>query len=214
MEFPVTVLGAVGWLIGGLGVFLFGIHMLSVGVRDASGEGMRRMIAGVTRFPPVGLLVGALLTGLMQSSSAFSVMVVSFVQAGLLTFRQSIPLILGSAIGSTVTAQLLAKVMGTSILESFSLPLAGVGLLMVLFANRRRTVQVGKILFGFGAVFLGFIFMQGAVASMPQPPEAATPPIAPARNAQKAYFALCSPDTPVPLRSGLPCAPTAQATMP
>jgi phosphate:Na+ symporter len=164
MEFPESVLGAVGWLVGGLGIFLFGIHMLSVGVRDAAGEGMRRVIAQVTRFPPVGLLVGAFLTMLMQSSSAFSVMTVSFVQAGLVTFRQSIPLILGSAIGSTATAQLLSKVVGTNVLESFSLPMVGVGLLMLLFGHRRRTVQGGKILFGFGAVFLGFIFMQGAVA--------------------------------------------------
>ncbi len=164
MDVPQTVLGAMGWMIGGLGIFLFGIHMLSVGVRDLAGEGMRRGVAWITRFPPLGLLVGAVLTGLMQSSSAFSVMVVSFVQAGLLTFRQSIPLILGSAIGSTVTAQLLAQVLDTNVLEMSSLPMVGMGLLMVLFAQRSRTARLGKVLFGFGAVFLGFVFMRGAVS--------------------------------------------------
>jgi phosphate:Na+ symporter len=164
MENPESIVGAVGWMIGGLGIFLFGIHMLSQGVRDVAGQRLRRLIAQVTRFPPIALLVGALLTGLMQSSSAFSVMIVSFVQAGLLTFRQSIALILGSAIGSTVTAQLLANVLDTNILESVSLPLAGAGLLMVLFAHRRRTVCMGRVIFGFGAVFLGFIFMRGAVS--------------------------------------------------
>jgi phosphate:Na+ symporter len=165
MEQPTTILGAVAWMLGGLGIFLYAIHVLSRAMRAIAGQNLRRWISHATRHPPLGLAVGAVLTGLLQSSSAFTVMVVSFVDAGLVTFAQSISLVLGSAIGSTATAQLLAKLLNAegNPIDAVALPVMGFGLLMMLFAKRERSRKVGAIFFGFAAIFFGFILMKGAV---------------------------------------------------
>ncbi len=152
-------------MLGGLGIFLYAIHVLSRAMREIAGQNLRRWVSRATRHPPLGLAVGAVLTGLLQSSSAFTVMVVSFVDAGLVTFTQSISLVLGSAIGSTATAQLLAKLLKAegNFIDAGSLPLMGLGLLMMLFAKQARLRKVGAICFGFAAIFFGFILMKGAV---------------------------------------------------
>ena len=110
-------------LFGGLGLFLFGMHSMSEGMQQSAGERMRSILENVTRNRIVGTGIGTLVTTIIQSSSATSVMLVSFVNANLLQFRQTIPVLLGAAIGTTITAQMIAFK-----ITEYSLLLVAVGL--------------------------------------------------------------------------------------
>ena len=160
MEQPDTILETVSWLAGGLGLFLFGIKVLSDSLRQAASQRMRRVLAQATRNPLIGLGVGATITACLQSSSATTVLVVSFVNAGLLTLQQSVGVIFGSGIGSTVTAQLIAS----NWVEAAALPAIGIGTALYVLAPRRGVRKFGANLLGFGLVFFGFIVMKEAVA--------------------------------------------------
>ncbi|MFB0526845.1 MAG: Na/Pi cotransporter family protein [bacterium] len=145
-------------VIGGLGLFIFGIHLMGAGLHKAAADKMRKILAALTSTPFVGMLVGAGVTSLIQSSSATTVMLVGFVNAGLMTLRQAIGVILGADIGTTITAQLIAFK-----LTDYALPIVGLGMGLNLFAKKRFYKNVGEFLFGFGILFLGLKILTGSV---------------------------------------------------
>lgn len=145
-------------LIGGLGLFLFGMTLMGEGLQLAAGDRMRKMLEKLTKNRFRGVLVGAGITSLIQSSSATTVMLIAFVNAGLMVFAQSVAVILGADIGTTVTAQIVAfKV------ETLAFPFIGVGLVMYLMGNRRNIKYSGEVVLGFGILFLGMAIMKGAM---------------------------------------------------
>jgi len=141
-------------LFGGLGMFLYGMEMMSDGMKLTAGNKMRSILEKLTsnRFLSVG--VGAFVTMVIQSSSATTVMLVSFVNSGLLTFAQGLGVILGSNIGSTVTAQIVAfKV------TDYALALIAIGALMSLFSKKESSKNIGFVILGFGLLFYGMKVM-------------------------------------------------------
>jgi phosphate:Na+ symporter len=149
-----------GWLLGGLGLFLFGVQTLSDGVRQAAGSGLRRLIARSTGRPASGLMAGTVLTAVLQSSSALSVMLIGMVDAGVISLRQSVGLLLGSGIGGTLTTQILL----VNWVPAAALPMVGLGALLWLFGQRKGLRLAGQVMLGFGLIFLGFEFMKDGVA--------------------------------------------------
>ena len=147
--------------VGGLGLFLFGMGMLSDGLKAAAGDSLRRLLAKITKWRWMAMLVGAGVTCLIQSSSATTVMVVGLVHAGMLTLRQAICVVLGANIGTTMTAWLVAG-MSVFKITAYALPAVGVGFLLQVFGRRSRTRHWGQILLGFGILFIGISFMQEA----------------------------------------------------
>jgi phosphate:Na+ symporter len=144
-------------LVGGLGLFLFGMRTMSDSLQKVAGDRMRRILAALTNNRIVGTFVGLAVTAIIQSSSATTVMVVGFVNAGLLSLVQAIGVVLGANIGTTVTAQLISL----NIAE-FALPAIGVGAGVALFSRDRYKSYWGEILLGFGLLFLGLSFMKQA----------------------------------------------------
>ncbi len=144
-------------LIGGLGMFLFGMKIMSEGLQKIAGERMRKILAALTNNRIVGALVGLAVTAIIQSSSATTVMVVGFVNAGLLSLVQSIGVVLGANIGTTITAQLIAFK-----ITKFALPAIGIGAGLKLFSSNKKYVYVGEIVLGFGLLFFGLTTMKHA----------------------------------------------------
>lgn len=142
-------------LLGGLGMFLFGMKTMSEGLQKIAGDRMRKILAALTNNRIIGTLVGIAITAIVQSSSATTVMVVGFVNAGLLSLVQSIGVVLGANIGTTVTAQLIAFNIG-----KFALPAIGLGAGLKLFSKERKYVYIGEIILGFGLLFFGLATMK------------------------------------------------------
>ena len=117
-------------IIGGLGLFIYGIHIMSEGMQKIAGDKLRTVLAKFTKNRFTGLLTGAGITSLIQSSSVMTVMVVGFINAGLMTFRNSIAVILGANIGTTITAQLVAFK-----LTQYALPMVGIGSALYFFGR-------------------------------------------------------------------------------
>jgi len=145
-------------LVGGLGLFIFGIHLMGTGLHKAAGDRMRKILAALTSTPFIGMFVGLGVTSIIQSSSATTVILVGFVNAGLMTLRQAIGVILGADIGTTVTAQLIAFK-----LTDYALPIIGIGMAMNLFVRKKFYKNIGEFLFGFGILFLGLNILTGSV---------------------------------------------------
>ncbi|MCF6270939.1 MAG: Na/Pi symporter [Melioribacteraceae bacterium] len=145
-------------LIGGLALFLFGMEMMSEGLKKTAGSRMRNILSTITnnRFIAVG--VGAFITMIIQSSSATTVMLVSFVQAQLMTFTQSLGIILGASIGTTITAQLIAFK-----LTDYSLLIVGIGFLLVFISKSKKLKNIGEGILGFGILFLGMWLMSDSM---------------------------------------------------
>jgi len=137
-------------LIGGLGMFLFGMSLMGDGLQKAAGDRMRRILEVLTVNPLMGIIAGLVVTMLIQSSSATTVILVSFINAGLLTLHQAIGVIMGAAIGTTITAQIIAFK-----LNDYALPAIGLGMILYLFARKRQLRNWGQIILGFGFLFLG-----------------------------------------------------------
>ncbi len=148
-------------MIGGLGLFLYGMTLTGDGLRRAAGDKMKQVLEALTSTPLKGVIVGAVVTGVMQSSSATTVMLVSFVNAGLMTLRQTIGVIMGANIGTTVTAQLIAFS-----IADYAYPAIGVGFAVYLLARRKVWRSVGQAVLGFGMLFLGLSTMSAAVAPL------------------------------------------------
>jgi len=145
-------------LVGGLGLFIFGIHLMGTGLHKAAADKMRKILAALTTTPFIGMLVGLGVTSVIQSSSATTVMLVGFVNAGLMTLKQALGVIYGANIGTTVTAQLIAFK-----LTDYALPIIGLGMGMNLFARKKFYKNIGEFLFGFGILFLGLNILTGTV---------------------------------------------------
>ena len=135
---------------GGLALFLFGIQYMSDGLQSFAGNKMRRFLEKGTKTPVRGVLSGLLVTALIQSSSATTVLTVGLVNSGLLNLRQAIGVIMGANIGTTVTAYLIGFK-----LETYSLPIAAVGMILLFFFKNRRINNIGQVIFGFGMLFYG-----------------------------------------------------------
>jgi phosphate:Na+ symporter len=148
-------------LIGGLGFFLFGMKFMSEGLRRVASDRLKNILAHLTKNRLIALLVGAGATALIQSSSAMTVMLVGFVNAGLLTFKQAIPVVLGANIGTTFTAWLISFFAVFKITH-YALPAVGIGFFMMIAARRPTLRQWGEVLFGFGVLFVGIGFMKDA----------------------------------------------------
>lgn len=148
-------------IIGGVSLFLYGVHLLSSALEKASGGSFRHFLEKLTHHPLLGVLLGASITAVIQSSSAVSVMVVSFVNAGLLTLKQAISIMLGSHIGTTMTAWIVASVASFNIFD-YVLPLIGIGFALMFFTKSKRPKLIGEIIFGFGLMFLGLELMKDA----------------------------------------------------
>ena len=162
MDAPQSIFMAVLWLIGGLALFLYGIEMMSQALRRAAGKAMRTAFKRLTRTRIHGLLTGALVTALLQSSSATTVMVVGFISSGLLAFPQSVGLILGANVGTTVTPQITAFASRFKI-EAVALPLLGIGFLINFLGRKRVLREAGLVCMGFGMLFFGLALMKLAV---------------------------------------------------
>jgi len=152
-------------LIGGLGLFIYGIQLMGDGLQKTAGDRLRKVIEVLTTKPWRGVLVGAGITGIIQSSSATTVMTVGFVNAGIMTLPQAIGVIMGANIGTTVTAQLIAFR-----LDEYSLPAIGLGFGLMFFARRRTWKYVGQTILGFGLLFLGMMIMKETVAPLKEYP--------------------------------------------
>ncbi|MFY9402521.1 MAG: Na/Pi cotransporter family protein [Candidatus Omnitrophota bacterium] len=137
-------------VLGGLGLFIYGIRKMSDGLHKASGEKLRKILHSLTKGPKRGVLVGAGITSLIQSSSATTVMVVGFVNAGLMTLTQSLGVIFGANIGTTITAQLIAFK-----LTDYALPVIGVAMFVAVVSKRRIHKNIAECFLGFGILFLG-----------------------------------------------------------
>lgn len=144
-------------LMGGLGLFLFGMKIMSEGLQKIAGDRMRKILAALTNNRYMAAFVGLAVTAIIQSSSATTVMVVGFVNAGLMSLIQAIGVVLGANVGTTVTAQLIAfKV------TKFALPAIGIGVGLKLFSKRKDWVYIGEIILGFGILFYGLSVMKTA----------------------------------------------------
>ncbi len=144
-------------LLGGLGLFLFGMKIMSEGLQKIAGDRMRKILSALTSNRIIGTMVGIAVTAIIQSSSATTVMVVGFVNAGLMSLTQSIGVVLGANIGTTVTAQLIAFK-----ITKYALPAIGIGAAMKLFSKRKKRVYIGEIILGFGLLFFGLSVMKQA----------------------------------------------------
>lgn len=155
-------LGLIGDLAGGIGLFLLGMHLMTSGMKQAAGQGLKSALAAATKSPTRGLLSGTMITALVQSSSAVTVAAIGFVNAGLLNLRQSIAVIYGCNIGTTMTGWLVALIGFKIKISAFALPLVGLGMLLKLMGNERRISHVGIALAGFGLFFIGLDFLKSA----------------------------------------------------
>ena len=145
-------------LFGGLALFLYGMDKMGEGMKKAAGDRMRKILAAITKNRIFGLIIGAFITMVFQSSSATTVMLVSFVQAKLMTYAQSIGIILGANIGSTVTAQLIAFK-----LTDYSLGMIAVGFTLSAFSKNESKRYFGDAILGFGILFFGIKLMSDAM---------------------------------------------------
>jgi phosphate:Na+ symporter len=152
-------------LIGGLGLFFIGMRFMSEGLQKATGESLRRILETLTNNRVVAVFVGLAVTSIIQSSSATSVMTVSFVNAGLMTLNQAIGVILGANIGTTVTAQIIAFN-----IHHYALPAIGLGVGLRLFAKGNKWRSIGEVIMGFGMLFYGLTLMKDSMGPFKDSP--------------------------------------------
>lgn len=151
--------------LGGLGMFLYGMHIMAEGLQKSAGTRLRTLMGLLTKNKYIAVVVGALITVIIQSSSATTVMIVGFVNAGMMNLTQAVGVIMGANIGTTITAWIVSanEWMGVLKPEFFSPILVGVGAFILLFSNNENRKKVGEILVGFGILFIGLSFMSDAI---------------------------------------------------
>ena len=152
------ILGIFSGLIGGLGLFLFGMKLMGDGLENAAGDRLKGIVEKVTSNRFIGVLIGALVTAIIQSSSATTVMVVSFVNAGIMNLIQATGVIMGANVGTTITAQMVSLD-----LESIAPLVIGIGVFITFIAKSKKHRDVASILLGFGLLFLGMGLMSDAM---------------------------------------------------
>ncbi|MBQ6173237.1 MAG: Na/Pi cotransporter family protein [Clostridia bacterium] len=148
-------------LLGGVGLFLFGMTQLSSGLRAACGDHLRTILEKATRNPVIAVLVGIAVTVLIQSSSATDVMVVGFVSSGLMTLGQAVGVIIGASVGTTITAQITAFS-----ISAYTPFILFAGAVLVIFGKKRMLRAIGTVLLGFGMLFQGIALMKSAIAPL------------------------------------------------
>lgn len=148
-------------LLGGLALFLYGMQMMSGGLEDAAGNKMKKILEKLTSNRFLGVLVGAGITAVIQSSSATTVMVVGFVNSGMMTLRQAVWIIMGANIGTTITGQLIALDVGV-----IAPLIAFIGVGMIVFLKSQKVHHIGKILAGLGILFIGMGMMSDAMVPL------------------------------------------------
>ncbi|BBF41952.1 sodium-dependent phosphate transporter [Lachnospiraceae bacterium KM106-2] len=152
---------------GGLGMFIYGMNVMADGLQKTAGNKMKQLLGFLTNNRFLAVLVGALVTAIIQSSSATTVMVVGFVNAGLVNLGQAVGVIMGANIGTTITSWLVSLnewQWGQMLKPEFLAPLfIGIGAFTMMFAKKERKKEVGEILVGFGVLFIGLSFMSGAI---------------------------------------------------
>ncbi len=157
-------------ILGSLGVFLYGMRVMSNGLQKAAGDRLQSILNYMTKNRFMAILTGFLITAFIQSSSATTVMLVSFVNAGLLQLTQAIGVVMGANIGTTVTTWLVSIIGFKFKITTFALPIVGLGLPLI-FSKRKRRRDLGEILIGFGLLFLGLMFLKSSVPDIKQNPE-------------------------------------------
>ena len=159
-------LGLLFEFVGGLGLFLYGMHIMADGLQKSAGDKVKKLMGFFTKNRFIAVLVGAAITAIIQSSSATTVMVVGFVNAGMLTLAQAVGVIMGANIGTTITAWIVSLSEWGSIFKpEFLAPLVvGIGAFMILFAKTEKNRKIGEIMTGFGVLFIGLSFMSGAIS--------------------------------------------------
>jgi len=153
-------------LAGGIGLFLLGMQMMTDGLKMSAGKSLRQILKKSTRTPLRGILSGALITSMVQSSSAVTVASIGFVNAGLLNLTQAIRVAYGSNLGTTMTGWLVAIIGFGFQIKAFALPAICIGMLMTLFAKHGRYPAIGKAVAGFGLFFLGIELMKSGFAGL------------------------------------------------
>lgn len=157
-------------LLGALGMFLYGMNLMSAGLQKAAGSKMRSFLTAMTSSPFKGVLTGLGITTVIQSSSATTVMTVGFVNAGLLTLAQSVGVIMGANIGTTVTAWLVAWLGFKADISIFAVPLMAVGFILSL-SKRDKRRHISELIIGFSLLFLGLSLMKESVPNLRETPE-------------------------------------------
>lgn len=152
-------------LLGGLAMFLFGMNSMSDALQKAAGDRMKKILGILTKNPIMGALAGALVTAVLQSSSATTVMVIGFVSAGLMSLPQAISVIFGANIGTTMTAQLLAFK-----ISNYIYPLIFIGFIMYFVSKREKIKNTGMVIFSFGLLFEGIEIMGGVMKPLAASP--------------------------------------------
>ncbi len=157
-------------LFGSLALFLYGMKIMSEGLQKFAGDRLRRILTAMTTNRVTGVLTGVLITALVQSSSATTVMVVSFVNAGLLTLAQSIGVIMGANIGTTVTAWIISALGFKVDIAAFALPLLAFGI-PLLFSQKSNRKSIGEFIFGFSFLFMGLSMLQANAPDLQKNPD-------------------------------------------
>ena len=157
-------------LLGSLALFLYGMKIMSEGLQKFAGDRLRRILTAMTTNRVTGVLTGMLITALIQSSSATTVMVVSFVNAGLLTLSQSIGVIMGANIGTTVTAWIISALGFKVDIAAFALPLLAFGI-PLLFSQKSNRKSLGEFIFGFSFLFMGLSYLKDNAPDLNQNPD-------------------------------------------
>ncbi|MDO4512152.1 MAG: Na/Pi cotransporter family protein [Bacteroidales bacterium] len=152
-------------LLGSLALFLYGMKIMSEGLEKFAGERLRAILAAMTKNRVMGVLTGIFITALIQSSSATTVMVVSFVNAGLMSLVQSIGVIMGANIGTTVTAWIISAVGFKVNIAAFAIPMLAIGMPLIFSGNSKRK-SVGEFVFGFSFLFMGLSFLQTSATDL------------------------------------------------
>ena len=164
-------------LFGGLALFLYGMEVMGDGLKNCSGAALKKVLEKVTNNLIMGVLVGTLVTAVIQSSTATIVLTVGLMGAGILNFRQSVGIVMGANIGTTITAQIIRLMdidsSGAVMLEFFKpatlAPLAAIaGIILIMFVKSNKTKNLGEILLGFGVLFIGLMNMTAAVEPLEQ----------------------------------------------
>ncbi|MEG0380101.1 MAG: Na/Pi cotransporter family protein, partial [Kurthia sp.] len=151
--------------LGGLGLFLFSIKFMGDGLQKAAGDRLRDLLDRFTTNPIKGVLVGILVTALIQSSSGTTVITVGLVSAGFMTLKQAIGVIMGANIGTTVTALIIGIDIG-----EYAFPILAVGAVLLFFFKQRNVQNIGQIVFGFGGLFVGLNFMSDGMKPLRDAP--------------------------------------------
>lgn len=153
-------------LIGGLGMFLYGMNVMGDGLQKAAGEKLKKIIEMLTTNKIMGVLVGTLVTAIIQSSSATTVMTIGFVNAGIMSLQQAVGVIMGANVGTTVTAQLVSFN-----IEKYAPMAIGIGMAFWFFTKKKNVKNISEILIGFGILFVGMNFMKAAAAPVSEMPQ-------------------------------------------